>query len=58
MFSYNKYALRKREPHGRRTEGNADLNINRTGFNGTAPLPKEANNAVENAKRLPKTVEY
>jgi len=32
--------------------------INRIGFNGTAPLPKEAKNAVENAKRPPKIVEY
>ncbi|HVP40439.1 MAG TPA: DUF4332 domain-containing protein [Candidatus Krumholzibacteriaceae bacterium] len=32
--------------------------VNRTGFEGIAPLPKEARNTVEEAKRLPKIVEY
>jgi hypothetical protein len=32
--------------------------VERTGFNGIAPLPKEARNAVRAAKRLPKIVEY
>jgi len=31
--------------------------VQRTGFKGIAPLPKEARNAVRNAKRLPKIVE-
>jgi len=32
--------------------------VQRTSFKGIAPLPKEARNAVGNAKRLPKIVEY
>lgn len=32
--------------------------VERTGFDGIAPLPKEARNAVEAARRLPKIVEY
>jgi len=32
--------------------------VEETGFDGIAPLPKEANNAVEMAKRMPKIVEY
>jgi hypothetical protein len=32
--------------------------VERTGFDGIAPLPKEAKNAVETAQRLPKIVEY
>ena len=32
--------------------------VNRTGFEGIAPLPKEARNTVEEAKRLPKIIEY
>lgn len=32
--------------------------VEKTAFDGIAPLPKEANNAVEMAKRLPKIVEY
>ena len=30
----------------------------RTGFDGMAPLPKEAKFSVEKAKKLPKIVEY
>lgn len=32
--------------------------IDKTGFNGIAPLPKEAKNAVEDAKKMPKIIEY
>jgi hypothetical protein len=32
--------------------------VERTGYDGIAPLPKEAANAVATAKRLPKVVEY
>lgn len=32
--------------------------VQRTGFKGIAPLPKEAKNAVKDAKKLPKVVEY
>jgi len=32
--------------------------VERTGFDGIAPLPKEAQNAVETARKLPKVVEY
>ncbi len=32
--------------------------IKRTGFDGIAPLPKEAKNAVETAKRINRIVEY
>jgi hypothetical protein len=32
--------------------------VERTGFDGIAPLPKEARNAVAAARRLPKIVEY
>lgn len=32
--------------------------VNKTGFEGIAPLPKEARNTVEEAKRLPKIVKY
>jgi putative heme iron utilization protein len=32
--------------------------IERTGFDGIAPLPKEAQNAVADAKKLPKVVDY
>jgi len=32
--------------------------VERTGFDGIAPLPKEARHAVENAQKLPKIVEY
>ena len=32
--------------------------VERTGFDGIAPLPKEAASAVATAKRLPKVVEY
>lgn len=32
--------------------------VNRTGFDGVSPLPKETRNTVEEAKRLPKIVEY
>jgi hypothetical protein len=32
--------------------------VERTGFAGIAPLPREARNAVETARRLPKVVEY
>jgi len=32
--------------------------VDRTGFNGMAPLPKEAEFSVEKAKKLPKIVEY
>ena len=32
--------------------------VQRTGFEGIAPTPKEASNAVKAAKRLPKRVEY
>jgi len=32
--------------------------VQRTGFKGMAPLPKEARNAVKTAKRLPKIVKY
>jgi len=32
--------------------------VDRTGFDGMAPLPKEAEFSVEKAKKLPKIVEY
>ena len=32
--------------------------VERTGFEGIAPLPKELKNAIESAKKLPKAVEY
>ncbi|HRK89293.1 MAG TPA: DUF4332 domain-containing protein [Anaerolineales bacterium] len=32
--------------------------VERTGFDGIAPLPKELNNAIEAAKRLPRAVQY
>jgi hypothetical protein len=32
--------------------------VERTGFDGIAPLPKEAASAVATARRLPKVVEY
>ena len=32
--------------------------IEKSGFEGIAPLPKEVLNAVESAKKLPKIVEY
>jgi hypothetical protein len=32
--------------------------VEQTGFDGIAPLPKEARNAVETARRLPKIVEW
>ncbi len=32
--------------------------VERTGFDGIAPLPKEAASAIATAKRLPKVVEY
>jgi len=32
--------------------------VERTGFDGIAPLPKEAKFSVEKAKKLPKIVEY
>lgn len=32
--------------------------VERTGFNGIAPLPKEVRNTVETAKKLPRIVEY
>lgn len=32
--------------------------VERTGFDGVAPLPKEASSAVATAKRLPKLVDY
>lgn len=35
-----------------------DKFVKKTRFNGIAPLPKEAKNTVEMAKRLPRIVEY
>jgi hypothetical protein len=32
--------------------------VERTGFNGIAPLPKEVASTIANAKRLPRVVEY
>lgn len=32
--------------------------VQRTGFEGIAPLPKELNNAIETAKKLPKVIRY
>jgi hypothetical protein len=32
--------------------------VERTGFHGMAPLPKEGRDAVEDARQLPKIVEY
>lgn len=32
--------------------------VNRTRFDGIAPLPKEVRNTVEEAKKLPKIAEY
>ncbi len=32
--------------------------VERTGFDGTAPLPKEAQGAVSQARKLPQIVEY
>jgi len=32
--------------------------VERTGFEGIAPLPKEVSSTVANAKRLPRIVEY
>jgi hypothetical protein len=32
--------------------------VEQTGFDGVAPLPKEARNTVETARKLPKIVEY
>jgi hypothetical protein len=32
--------------------------VQRTGFNGIAPLPKEAEFTVKEAKRLPRIIEY
>jgi hypothetical protein len=32
--------------------------VERTGFDGIAPLPKELRNAIETAKKLPKSVQY
>jgi hypothetical protein len=32
--------------------------VERTGFEGIAPLPREVENAVETAKKLPRLVEY
>jgi len=32
--------------------------VERTGFDGIAPLPKEAEFTVEKAKKFPETVEY
>jgi len=32
--------------------------VKRTGFNGMAPLPKEARYTVETAKKLPRIIEY
>jgi hypothetical protein len=32
--------------------------VERTGFNGLAPLPKEVSSTIANAKRLPRIVEY
>jgi hypothetical protein len=32
--------------------------VDRTGFEGIAPLPREARNAVETARKLPKLVDY
>lgn len=32
--------------------------VKRTGFDGIAPLPKEVNSTIANAKRLPRIVEY
>jgi hypothetical protein len=32
--------------------------IEKTGFNGIAPLPKEAEFTIEMARRMPKIVEY
>lgn len=32
--------------------------VKRTGFSGIAPLPKEAKNSVETAKKLPRIMEY
>lgn len=32
--------------------------IDKTGFDGIAPLPKELHNAIETAKKLPKVVQY
>jgi hypothetical protein len=32
--------------------------VERTGFDGIAPLPKEVSSTIANAKRLPRVVEY
>ena len=32
--------------------------VNRTGFDGIAPLPKEVRNLVEEARHLPMLVQY
>jgi hypothetical protein len=32
--------------------------VKRTGFKGIAPLPKELRNAIQNARRLPKMIQY
>jgi hypothetical protein len=32
--------------------------VERTGFDGIAPLPKEVSSTIANAKRLPRIVEY
>ncbi len=32
--------------------------VERTGFDGIAPLPKKVSSTIANAKRLPRIVEY
>jgi hypothetical protein len=32
--------------------------VERTGFDGIAPLPKEAEYTIESARKLPKIIEY